>query len=70
MSFFDWLNSLVKKMNWIDMSFVKVALIVFGLMIASIWPVVTELEWYWYLIIWFVLALKPMIKVFSKKKAG
>lgn len=70
MSFFQWLNSNVQKMNWVDMSFVKLALVAFAFMLVSIWPQIADVPWYWYLIIWIVLAIKPMVKVFSKKKGS
>jgi len=66
MSFIPWANKKVSKLEWLDMALVKWSVFFFTLMIVKFWPNILNLEWYWYLLIWIILAIKPFIKVFSK----
>ncbi len=60
-------NDKIKKMNCIDVSLVKVSVIAFTLMVAKLWVGILYLDWYWYLIIAVILAIKPLVKIFRKK---
>ena len=61
----DWANPKIKKMNWIDIQFVKLASMAFILMIARLWPPIATLDWYWYGILMLLAAAVPMKKIFS-----
>ena len=65
MSFNEWANEKIQNMVWFDISLVKLSAAAFALMIAKLWAPLLSLEWYWYLVIGLVAALKPMYKVFS-----
>lgn len=67
MGFFSWLDSNVKKMHWYDISLVKISVAGFILMIASLWPPLASLEWYWYLVIGVLAAIIPAGKMFRKQ---
>ncbi len=59
----DWMNSKIKKFGWKDIACIELASISFGLMLASILPSLISVSPWWYLLIWIVLALKPLSKV-------
>ncbi len=63
MRFSDWINSKIKKLNWTDLACIELASISFGLMLAALIPVLTEVSAWWYLAAWIVLALKPLGKL-------
>jgi len=66
MKLFDWYDAQVKKMDWLDIGCTKWSAAVFGLLLAKLWPPILGLDWYWYLIIGLVLAIRPLLKVFKK----
>ena len=61
-----WIDSKIKKCNWVDMQFVKLSVAGFVLMIAKLWKPLLSLEWYWYAIIFVLALIKPMCKAFGK----
>jgi len=64
--FFRWINKKIKKMNWYDISFVKLSVLFFTLMLAKIWPGILGLDWYYYLILFALFVISPLIKIFQK----
>lgn len=64
MGFNQWLNKKARSLHWTDISFVKIAVAAFILMVAKLWSPILSLDWYWYGIIFVVAAIKPMCKVF------
>ena len=56
------------KADWIDVALTKIAVFAGALFIAKVWDTILDLEWYWYLIIWIVAAIKPMITFFNRMK--
>ena len=60
-------NDKIKKMDCTDVSLVKVSVIAFTLMVAKLWDGILYLDWYWYLIIAVIIAIKPLVKIFRKK---
>jgi len=54
------LNDTTKRYDWIDISFIKLSSLVVGLLAAKIWPQLLSLEWYWYVVIIAVLAIRPL----------
>ena len=56
------------KADWIDVALTKIAVFAGALFIAKLWNPILDLEWYWYLIIWIVAAIKPMITFFDRMK--
>lgn len=51
------------KAGIIDMGLTKLAVFAGALFIAKLWDPILSLEWYWYLIIWVVAAIKPLATV-------
>jgi len=56
------------KADWIDVALTKIAVFAGALFIAKVWDTILDLEWYWYLIVWIVAAIKPMITFFNRMK--
>ncbi|MBU0980367.1 MAG: hypothetical protein KJ709_06155 [Nanoarchaeota archaeon] len=66
MGFSTWMDGKIKKMRWFDVSLVKLGTAAIILMIAKLWAPLLSLDWYWYLILFIVFAIKPCMIVFSK----
>ena len=60
MNLFNWANKKMAKLTWIDMGLTKLAVAAFVLMIAKVWPPLLSLDWYWYGLIWILLAIIPL----------
>jgi len=46
MSYMDWANSKVKKLDVVDIKLIKVYTAAFILMVAALWPPIASLNWY------------------------
>ena len=69
-NFNKWTQQKIKKLDWFDIGLVKLSTGAFFLMIAKLWSPLLSLDWYWYLVIAIVLALRPIHRVYinhSKK---
>lgn len=64
MSYMDWANSKMKKLDVIDIKLIKIYTAAFVLMVAALWPPIASLNWYWYLIIALIAMIRPLKKVF------
>ncbi len=64
MSYINWMNKCVKKLDWKDIGLVKLSVAGFILMVAKLWSGILALDWYWYLVIALVAAIRPMKKMF------
>jgi len=60
MSLFNWADKKMAKLTWIDMGLTKLAVAAFALMMAKVWPPLLSLDWYWYGLIWILLAIIPL----------
>ena len=49
------------KANWIDVVFVKLGVFTATLFIVKIYEPILTLEWYWYLLLWIIISIKPVI---------
>lgn len=66
MNLFKWADTQIRKMRWYDMSFVKLSVFAFALMVAKLWDPILSLEWYWYLGLSIVFGLPSLYKFFGK----
>jgi len=64
MSFTVWMNSKLRKLNWVDIQCIKLGSAAFVLMVAKLWPPLLSLDWYWYLVIALLAVVKPVYKEF------
>ncbi len=62
MSFNTWANSKAKKLEWEDVSLVKISAGAFVLMVAKLWTPLLRLDWYLYAVIFVLSAIKPAYK--------
>ncbi|OGC23367.1 hypothetical protein A2291_06880 [candidate division WOR-1 bacterium RIFOXYB2_FULL_42_35] len=66
MKLFAWLDSKVKKLDLLDITLTKLAVLGFALLVAKLWSPILSLDWYWYAIIYVVAAIRPMARFLSK----
>ena len=59
MNFTKWANNKISKLTWVDIGLTKWSVAAFVLMIAKLWPPLLSLDWYWYALIFVVLAIIP-----------
>ena len=55
------------RANWIDVAFIKIAVIAATLLIAKLWEPILSLEWYWYLMVLIVAAIKPLSTFYNTR---
>ncbi|HPM86234.1 MAG: hypothetical protein PHY04_03925 [Candidatus ainarchaeum sp.] len=67
MGLVDWLNKKHKKTDIWDTGFTKWSVFFFTLMVVKFWPVLLSLEWYVYLVLFLLLAIRPMYHMFLSK---
>jgi len=65
-----WENERLKNLTFWDVPLIKIAVGAFVLMLAKLWTPLLGLDWYWYLIIAVVAAIKPMIAILKKDGIG
>jgi len=65
MSFNTWANSKLKNISWVDVSLIKISAGAFALMVAKLWEPLISLDWYWYAIIFVIVAIKPAYDAFK-----
>lgn len=61
--FGKWANPRIKRYEWQDIAFVKLAVMGFTLMLAKLWAPVLALDWYWYAAIFLAAMVPPAYKV-------
>ncbi len=58
MKFINKLNNF--KVDWIDVVLIKIGVFVATLLLIKLWNPILSFEWYWYLIIWVIVAIRPL----------
>ena len=53
------------KFGWIDVALTKLAVFAATLFLAKLWNPILSLDWYWYIIVCMIAAIKPMITFFE-----
>ncbi len=66
MNIFKWGIRGTKKLDTLDVLFIKIFAVAGGLLIAKLWSPILSFEWYWYLVIILLAMIKPMISFFKK----
>jgi len=69
MSFKSFIDSKVKKMDWLDMGLVKFSCIVFGILLAILIPELTKINIWWLIASVIILAMRPGYRVYLKKSS-
>lgn len=60
------LNSGKKKFTTIDVVSDEIAMFALAFLIAKYWVAVTFLAWYWYVIVFVVFVIKPLMAMFKE----
>ena len=66
MCFTEWANKKAKKMDAWDIGFTKLAVFFFTLLLVKFWPAIASLDWYWYLGLAVIAAIRPMSRFLCK----
>lgn len=66
MSLNSWADAKVKKLSWVDLKLVQLSAIGLALLIAKLWKPLLSLDWYWYVIIAVLAAIKPAYKALRR----
>ena len=53
------------KADGLDVGLIKISVFFATLWLAKIWPSILGLEWYWYLVIWVLAAIRPFVTVYQ-----
>jgi hypothetical protein len=64
---FQWANDMIKKLTCFDYALIKIGVFAFTLMLAKLWPSVLCLNWYWYGLVYVLIAVYFIVKIFGKK---
>ena len=62
------IKTMLKNLKWFDISLIKLSTAAFILMIAKFWSGLLALEWYWYLAIGILAAIRPFMLMFKKEE--
>ena len=66
MSLVSFWTEKAKKIGYIEIGFIKLSCIAFGLMLASWIPALARVNGFWYLLIALLAAIEPIFKVFKR----
>jgi hypothetical protein len=60
------LNEMVKKLDTFDIVLIKLSVAAAILLIAKYWTALISLEWYWYVIVFAIAIIRPIMQMFKK----
>ena len=63
----QWANDILKKLTCFDYALIKIGVFAFTLMLAKLWPEILSLNWYWYGLVYGIIAVYFIVKIFGKK---
>ncbi|MEK6923421.1 MAG: hypothetical protein AABW84_01875 [Nanoarchaeota archaeon] len=63
---FDWMNSRIKKFDWIDIKLIKIAALVMGLPIGAYFAAKILPYWWVFVIAAILIGIRPHYKLFTK----
>lgn len=67
MGFLIWANSIVKKFTIVDVFFIELSSLAFGVLLAALIPSLLDINVWWIVIAVILLALKPTYKAVRKE---
>ena len=67
MKFQSFMNKRVKKMDWVDIAMIKWSCIAFGVLLVILFPVILDVNMYYFVAITVVLAVRPLYNFYLKK---
>jgi hypothetical protein len=60
--FYKWNEGRMKKMDLWDIALIKNMGLFFGLFLATVLPILTTVEWYWWLGLFLIFAARPLYR--------
>lgn len=66
MGLINLLNSGKKRFTTIDVLSDELAMLAFAFLVAKYWAAATSLAWYWYVIIFAVFLIRPLMAMLKK----
>lgn len=48
------------RIGWVDVALTKITVFFATLWLAKLWDPLLSLEWYWYLVLWILFAIRPV----------
>ncbi len=66
MSFKSFFDKKVQKMDWLDIGLIKWSCIAFGIILAILIPVLTEISIWWFVALVIILGARPFYSVYLK----
>jgi hypothetical protein len=63
MSYKEWINSAIKKFDWLDLMLIEFSNIAFGILLAKLFPSLTAVGAGWLILAVVLLGLRPIMKV-------
>jgi hypothetical protein len=62
----QWANDIIKKLTCFDYALIKISVFAFTLMLAKLLPGILCLDWYWYGLIYAIIAVYFIVKIFKR----
>ena len=66
MSLINFWKEKAKKIGYVEIGWIKLSCMAFGLMLASWIPALTRVNGFWYLLIVVLAAIEPLCKVYKR----
>jgi hypothetical protein len=66
MSLASYTDKKLKKLDWMDISLIKMACFAFGVLLVRLIPGLMEVNIWLIIAVWLILAVKPIFQFFSK----
>lgn len=63
MKLFTWVDSVIKRFRWYDISLIKMSVFASTLLLVKLWPQLLGAEWYWYLAVAILFAIPVWTKM-------
>jgi hypothetical protein len=60
---FQWANEWIKKLTCLDYALIKIGVFAFTLMLAKLLPGILSLDWYWYGLVYALIAVYFIVKL-------
>ncbi|MDD4625445.1 MAG: hypothetical protein PHI77_01555 [Candidatus Pacebacteria bacterium] len=62
----DWAELKIRKMDWLDMAMVKWSCVLFGILLAIIFPELLSINAWWMAALFAVLLVRPLYRIYLK----
>jgi hypothetical protein len=63
MTYKEWVNSAIQRFDWLDLMLIEFSNIMFGLILAKMFPALIAIHVGWLILAMVLLGLRPLMKV-------